>query len=357
MLHKSVWRAISGPAVEHVLLTIGDMIVLTLAYGAPFIKKFFERCLPSLLSPGNLPFIRDESPELCLMTLHEDLEIINQYLSQSQITDTFSNRIHILPLGLSRTSDVAITSEFKSIVTTNLLCRAADLCLKRDKSFFMAVPDLIYSDDTIKICWPLHRLSGKVVAIFNGRVCPKLGRDVFTSEELPKPGNGAHSMRDFFFQWMNDDWRRLTTTNPDVIPGNDIGRIIFQDSIGTHIFFRNPNPTLGKFTTDDLFFFSLGHTIGSWDRTWLSTLMKTNRVIVQTNIDACMSIEPEQRSAMESVRNMSVPWTNIGITHDTMAERLIGKFLNDDMETRRRHQFSDRYGHFCFTSRAAPLIR
>lgn len=298
------------------------------------------------MTPGNLPSINGQQPELCFLTLAEDVELVKPYLSTQTVKSAFGERIHILPLGINRSSEISQTPEFNSVVTTNLLCRAVDFCIKKDKSFFMAVPDLIYSDHTVQACYNLHRLTGKVVSIFNGRVQLPPDHRPLQEHQFQQILGLPFGVRNCFFTNMNEEWRQWMTTDPNVVPGYEMGHTIFSTDRFVHVFFRNPNPTVGKFTKDDLFYFATGQSMVSWDRPWQDILFKSGRVFIQTNLDICMSIEADDRSATQ----MSPNWASSNLPKEDIALKLIEKFTGNDVEVRRRHKFSDRYGHFCFTS-------
>lgn len=314
------------------------MILFTIAYGERYIRRFFDFCLPSLLTPDNLPSIRDESPELYVLTLTSDLPLVSQLLASPQVKSIFGDRADGMGLNVDLASDAAKMPDFSTALMSNFLCRLIDICLKKDKSFFLAPPDQIYSDGVISTCWPLHRLTGKVVATFNGRVSPSDGAPPFTAEQISQVTARPYGVRDLFFSNMASYWRDWTTTDPDVIREHAAtGHLIFEAASHTSVFCRHPNPTIGKFTQRDLIFFSTGVGIAAWDRAWLDSLFQEGRLLLQTSLDLCMSIEIDDRS--------NAPVTGLRMLTD--------KFGAADLDVRRAHKFSGPFAHVAFTSRRA----
>src|SRR5262249_2812027 len=140
--------------------------------------------------------------------------------------------------------------------------------------------------------WSLHRLTGKVVSIFNGRVSlddsdPEAFRDVL-SDALSRP----QGVLELFNSNMIDQWRARSTDNPDVIPVDQSGSLLYKDGDMTYIFSGAPNPFMGTFTEADLVYFaSTRFTV--WDHDWQDRLFDMRRLLVQTNLDRGMSIEIE----------------------------------------------------------------
>lgn len=310
------------------------MIVMSVAHGESYVRRLFERCLPSLLTPGNLHSIAHLKPEFVICTYERDVPLIRHFVdSMPELKSIFGDAIHTQIM--SGEFDLAARdSEFKKLVTYMLLCRVVEYAVVKDQPFFMAVPDLIYSDGLVSGCWELHQLTGKVVSVFNGRVRAPEGRGPFTTQELLSTAAKPLGLRDFFFENLEHHWRRWTTTDPRVIPDPTPGKLIYFSDSGTFTFFDTPNPSMGKFTPDDLVFLSEDRrSMGSWDRPWQDYLLKEGRLLVQPNMDMFMSIEPDE-SAVPSEPPKS----------------MTRKMGWDKVEIARKLKFSDRFGHFCFTS-------
>jgi hypothetical protein len=145
---------------------------------------------------------------------------------------------------------------------------------------------------------------------------------------------------------MNDEWRSWTSKDPDSIAGPERGHMIYRADDRIYIFCSHPNPVLGKFTKDDLFFFTSSKGVASWDHGWRDHLFQEGRLFVQTNIDLGMSIEPESRAKQRK----SQEWKERRLSLDSLSVKLIEKYCSEDVELLRRNKFADRLSHFCFTS-------
>ncbi len=155
----------------------------------------------------------------------------------------------------------------------------------------MLSPDIVYSAGIIDSCYELHSLTGRVVALFNGRVGPQPGEPPFAADALLGVSRSARDMVDFFFNHMNATWRENTTTDTKQIKGADPGHLVFQSERRRLIFFPTPNPFLGRFKPADLIAFSGRQGFTAWDHAWTDTLRATDRLLVQTDLDAGLGLE------------------------------------------------------------------
>ena len=313
------------------------MIVFTIIYGESFIRKAFDFCLPSLLASGNLPRLKNEKPELLIFTVQKDLPLVGKMLeARPDISAFFGGRVQAYFLEVPD-QPVGEKAKHKFSVTGNLLCRVIDVCLKKDRSFLFAVPDLVYSNGAIEACWQLHRMTGKVVSIFNGRVLPKTDEPPFSPammSQLTRP----QGVRDYFFSNMIASWRGWTTTDPDVIPDHaSRGHLIFRRD-GYSFIFSRPNPVIGRFTRRDLMFFAGGGNIRSWDHDWQDGLLREGRLQVQPNLDLGMSIELEDGAP---------PPTEV-------VRELVDSYGGGDLAQRRENKLAGLYADFVFTTQRAP---
>lgn len=336
------------------------MIVITIAYGEKYIRRLFERCLPSLLTPNNLPGLTGLSPELAIFTLEQDAPMVEQYLrGNSAIEAVFGPRIEVQPFrhraGAEESGEQNPRWKTNLATAYHMLCRAVHHCVQKDKSFFLAVPDLVYSDGLVKTCWALHRLSGKIVSVFNGRVCPPDGIEAFSHEQILAAAARPNGLSEFFFNNLNFEWRRYVTINPDIVTDPVAGKQILFSDTGTYIFLDSPNPTLGKFTTDDLVYICESRVgMSVWDRPWQDYLLKNDRVLVQPDMDLCMSIEPEETFWDPNwARSLE---RNPEGAKDPVAARatITAKLGLDKSDAARKVKFTYRYNNFVFTSRYRP---
>lgn len=310
------------------------MIVFTIAYGRPYILKFFNQCLPSLLTPNNLPLVADQNLELLFFTLRPDEALVREQIAKLDLSRIFGDRITVFTLD--------ILPNLSRTIVKNCLCKAADICIKKDRSFFFAVPDLIYSDGLISTCLPIHQLTGKAVTIFNGRVTPDGHRLEFSPEEISEALLRQHGIRNFFFRNMSDVWLASSTDNVDVTPGDDIGRLLYRRNGIAYIWYGAPVIALGRFEPEDMLFFASADGLGVWDWTWQNYLLHTYRLFVQTNLDLCMSVE-----SVSAHQHMSIQEDGSPATLYEGFEKLAHKYA-PEKNSRKKYKFASQYGHFCF---------
>ena len=310
------------------------MIVFAIAHGESYIRKLADFCLPSLLAPGNLPCLSDEKPELAIFTVDTDVGLVTKLLNKPEIAASFGDRRQVFAVKVLADSSTEQLPKFKAAVTRHLLRDAVDYCLKKDRSFLFAVPDLVFSNGAIKTSWQLHRMTGKMVSIFNGRVQSKVDEPPFSPALMPKLTR-EQGVRDFFFSNMVADWHNWTTTDPDVIPDPTLpGHLILKSDHHSFVFSR-PNPVIGRFTQRDLMFFtdervSLWH----WDHDWQDALLREGRLQVQTNLDLGMSIELEDGA--------------YGPTYS--ADSLVDESGGPSVTEQRESKFAFNYAGFTFTT-------
>lgn len=275
------------------------MIVFSIAFGKPYIDKLFDRCLPSLFSESRPPRLENKKISFFFFTLVSSAEYLKSRAANSRFSREFGG-IAIVPADIRSVDNLPVSADSEPPRQTagTLLQAAIQTCIKMDEVFVHAVPDLVYTPHAIETAHNLHKLTGKVVAIFNGRVKPTNGVN-FTTETLLRAGSSEKSCVDFFFRHMNPWWQANTTTSLDRIAGTDAGHLAVNAEASRMIFCAAPNPFLGTFLPSDLPVFSHVNGMSCWDQSWRKQLIYTNRLLVQTNLDAGMSIEPEDHDQIK----------------------------------------------------------
>ncbi len=277
------------------------MIVFTIVFGEKYIERFFERSLPSLFGPDRPLDLGGEKLSLFIFTLSRDERLVHKHLRGQPLK--YFEKIGDINIitgnvdGMPEThDDPQLVAAKNRAIACNLLIRAMKLCIERDEVFLHAVPDLVYSAATVNTCYHLHRLTGKNVAIFNGRVAPKNDSD-FTLEELLNISASPHDMVRFFFENMNKVWAQHYTSDFNRITGQMAGHLIYQLGPAPLIFCSHPNPILGKFKPIDIPHFTNKSAFAAWDHGWKDFLLLSNRLVVQTGLDLGMSVEPESAAS------------------------------------------------------------
>jgi hypothetical protein len=147
-------------------------------------------------------------------------------------------------------------------------------------------------------------------------------------------------MVDFFFEHKNEYWQAHMTSDLNHVAGTISGHLIYKGADRRMIFCSNPNPFMGRFQPRDLLTFANKAGFNNWDNNWVSALEKHGRLLVQTNLDAGMSIEPEPANARDNIntRNQS-DWF----------ERAVSLANTDEAALRRDFKFNETHC-FCFTT-------
>lgn len=313
------------------------MIVFTIAYGEDYIKRFFNRCLVSLATPANLPAVADQNLELCVLTLKSDIPMVRDYLASPLVKQLFGDRVAMIAQSERIDPAVQHLVSVSQARMLNFMIQIITRCLKKGRPFLYAATDLLYADGSVKNAYALHRLTGKTVAMFNGRVGRATGpiEDAELLSLLKKP----HALQEFFFANLNSDWQACRTSDVDTIPGTTQGNLIYEGEGQRYVFCDGPNPVLGMFTHDDLLSFARGRGLQSWDLEWGAQLNAAQRLVILTDLNQGMSIEPEN----------DPPFATSGEPSALLRDSLpaLGTM---SLDTIRRYKFSGRYANFCFTA-------
>lgn len=244
------------------------MIIFSVAFGESYVERLFSRCLPSLLRGA----AQADPLTLVVFTLPEFHEHIRTAAERSGVEK------HVSKFAVS-TPPVDPGTPSAQAFAGQLLRYAVALCLAADDVWFHAVPDLIYAADTLSTCERLHRLTGKTVAIFNGRTRAPADAD--------DPLQG--SIAGYFRRNMSDQWL-AHRPRADEPCGHIPGQLIYDREPHAFVFCSTPNPVLGRFEPADVL--SLGRGMAAWDHEWREALERQNRLLVCPDLNAAMSIEP-----------------------------------------------------------------
>ncbi len=321
------------------------MIVFTVAFGESYIRKLFERSLPSLMGPRGLPSVQGENVKLVIYTFNDSMPLINSYLGREELR--FFNKagnLQVIAMNAKQPGDAQAAPKTQGrSIASSLLAHAVAEVARSNEIFFHLSPDIVYGDGVVDSCYQLHKLTGRNVVVFNGRVAPAHGMLELATAALLQAARTSSDLAEYFFQNMNFKWRLHATQDPSRIPGPTAGNLIYQSSAMRLIFCSTPNPVLGKFNTADVSVLSDSDCMHSWDHYWVDFLAANNRLMVQTNLNNGMSIEPEpafkdEKHFLESqLDGVARAGTLLGI---------------QEQELRRHRKFNGPH-NFCFTSTAS----
>lgn len=240
------------------------MVIFSVAFTESYITRLFTRALPSLLAGNHPPF------HLLVCTTENDRPRVEEELAKLNYPASI---ISIAFKGALNPANAVQISSF-------LLRQAVRHCLDHNEIFCAVCPDLIYAPDTLGNALTLHNITGKVVALFNGRV------------QLPEGCDHTQPPLSLFKQHMNAHWRENITGDEHATPGTMNGHQIYTNHI-FRIWGSAPNPFLGRFQHEDVLLLAGQRGMRKWDHAWVQHLDTSNRLLVQTALRDGMSIEPE----------------------------------------------------------------
>jgi hypothetical protein len=326
---------------------IRKMILYSIVFGKDFIDKFFDICLPSLMTENNIPSL-NEKITLLIPTVKSDLEYVKVKIQNTKIAGFFGDRINIVALDAEvENAGQVPQGRVANVFAFQLLLRVIALCIERQESFLFASPDCIYSDGVVGSAWELHKITGKVVSIFCGRVSLNPQGAAYYNNLIRTP-NGV---RDEFLRSMALLWSNMATDDATNAGVDILGHYMYRDANKVMILTDHPNPFLGRFTPEDLDFFLEAGELRPWDNGWEELLLRQGRLVVQTNLDVGMMIETDTinretsdlRGNLEQARQRHLRKLRIVEPDSTTGSLLSKTFL-------RKRRFRNPLNAFVFTA-------
>jgi hypothetical protein len=334
----------------------GKMIVFAVVFGAPHIEMFFERCLPSLMTPGNLPSLGDEKLNLLIGTLDQDEALIHRKFRENPSIEAVFSNIEVMPSAAHESISAKVGHDrlITQSVVYHLLMRCVTACFRSQQPFLFAVADLMYLDGTVRSSWDLFKATGRTVAILS--VKTRAGdRDTAYYRRLFDIPGGIKA--ELFENLTFAQYRSVSDMNPSVANAPTMDGTYGVVS-GDHlmIFSRNPSPILGQFQSDDLLFLGEHERINMWDNHWVRFLNDSGRLLVQTNMDLGVTIEPEPSEELGSKLDRNA-------ARRAQTDEKRGRLFSDLLETSdfkdaaRRRRFDNPMNNYCFSIRVDGIRR
>jgi hypothetical protein len=264
------------------------MILFSIVYGKKYIDFLIDRAIPSLMTPRNKLFLEKTDNILYIATISEDVPYIRKQLRSLDLEKVFGDRIRIHHIPYIASKNDHEEPQRQNKLSYALLMRAMRFCYEQNQPFFLIPPDTIFSEELLEICWDLHQVTGKIVAVFNGRVSPLPETTNVNNSILARPDG----VKRYFLENMDTCWLEWSSSGPDHMAGESRGHQFIKGERSFHVFTSAPNPLMGRFHGEDLFFFAEQGVYGIWDHKWLERLREQQRLLIQTNLDLCMTIEP-----------------------------------------------------------------
>lgn len=296
--------------------------------------------MPSLMTRGNLGRFDKDDVSMVVGTLETDIEYIKDKFNNSALKKMVKG---LDLLALPKTS---ISKEAKNAEIQTLLIRQiVTYFVRHNFIFFHAPSDCVFADETMYNHWCLHRMSGKVVAIFNGRT-REVSADNAVYLDIIRTKSGV---KNFFMRNYSREWDAWRSDHPSHVAGARVGHAIFQEPDRAHIFCNMPSVSVGRFNENDLQHFVLEGTVASLDNDWLQLLVRQNRLLVQTNLDMGMSIEPDPVTVdnERGEKQAKLHKATRGWVTQSFESAKVGTLPDDSL---RRRKFDDLLNMFCFST-------
>lgn len=327
------------------------MIVFAIVFGEEYIESYFDTALPSLLTPRNIPALVERGVEVSLVffTTKSSVPIIAERAKSPVPGMELFTSIDISYLEDKNPGNYADLGQWLNDTLRDLMMKVVVHCVKADSCFLFTCADVLYSDGIVANSYRLHRATAKVVATFNGRVDP--GDELANFQRILRSGDDG--FKKAFLGYRSPLWKSWTVDSSEDFPDANFGHVILEDGEFVHIFCPNINPFVGKFTTEDLVFFTDSDRYVDWDSRWRIHLANNNRLVVLTNLDAGMSIEIDPPGTDAKMVN------NTRVLRQKSQRRAETARLLDELgmdvegyraEQRKAH-YNTEFNMFCFTTR------
>jgi len=188
------------------------MILFSIVYGKKYIDFLIDRAIPSLMTPRNKLFLEKTDNILYIATISEDVPYIRKQLRSLDLEKVFGDRIRIHHIPYIASKNDHEEPQRQNKLSYALLMRAMRFCYEQNQPFFFIPPDTIFSEELLEICWDLHQVTGKIVAVFNGRVSPLPETTNVNNSILARPdGVKRYFLENMDTCWLNGPLRVLTT--------------------------------------------------------------------------------------------------------------------------------------------------
>jgi hypothetical protein len=326
------------------------MIVFVPIFGEKYVEAFFDTALPSLLTSKNIPALVNNGVEVSLVffTTESSVPIIAERAKSPVPGMELFSFVDISYLADKNPDDYADLGQWLNDTLRDLMMKAVAYCVHADRCFLFACADVLYSNGLVANSHRLHRATNKVVAVFNGRVDP--GGDPADFQRILRSGDDG--FKKAFLKYRSALWKSWTVESSEDFPDANFGHVILEDGDFVHIFCPNLNPFVGKFTIEDLVFFTDSDRYVDWDSRWRIHLANSKRLVALTNLDAGMSMEidpPESDAKMVNHNRV------LGQKSQRRAEttRLLSEWGMDvgafKLEQRKAHYHTE-FNMFCFTT-------
>jgi hypothetical protein len=265
------------------------MFVITVAFGKAYIDRFFSLALYSLMNEDNLPAIHGETLTLLVATVDEDVPLVREWFETKNVRAVFGSNVECISLCKNRLRAESGDHLLAPRIGYHLVMEMAHAVMKTGESFMFCFSDNIYARGSASTAWSLHKLTGKIVTQFNGRVVARENDPDFYQSCIAE----RYGVMNTFLSDKTPNWHAISTSNQEALNLTDYSQKMIVNDDSVYIFSSVHSPFVGKFQPEDIAILLEGGMLGAWDHIWGAYLTRTNRMMPQTNLNLGMSIEPD----------------------------------------------------------------
>ena len=235
------------------------MRLFTYVHGDRYIDWFKRALVPSLLQPKNFEALKTSN-----------WEIVTDNKSLARVKD--------IACQVGIPVEYAINDGHRSFV--EYLMYTMEECIVNQETFFMAPPDTIFSDGSIR-AFQEFSYPGTCVAMTHVRV-----NETILDEDSMQPLVNL-AWKHLHDSWVYSEAHRFEMSHAYL--GGVSWRKLSEKIIAVQ--HRLPTVYLANFLAEDLQFFQDGKTFGIWDWLWPSLLLDKQRYRFLASSDAAFAVE------------------------------------------------------------------
>lgn len=256
--------------------------ILTLVYGEQHIELFRRAALKSLSSPRNRKAIYDQNARWNICT-------------DDRFFDYLKRTIDVLfpELELNFISRSDLRDYIDPIQSA--VIKQIQWSLKDKKKVLLAPPDTIFSDGTVQSLLDASKEPDSCVVVPHARALPQILTNVDYTNDLVK----------LTLEHLHKSWTDAEEGHPQ--NNTFVGGVIWQ-STGKTIYGKHylPSPYLLQFTEEDLQYFKVQISFGSFDHVWPNAiLIPRGRQIYLGDSDKAFIVE-----ITDQYKNVPPLWPN-----------------------------------------------
>ena len=276
------------------------IVFYTLAWG-DYLDIYFNYTLPSILHESNIPKLVFEGYEIKFMLYTID--------KKENIKNKFGKQIALLGINKFEIIKFETKEKIKSKIANTSIKKILRHCFDNKSMLFMAPPDTIFANSSIYNSANLAYSKRKSFASAHPRINKKILSDY---KQLPKEGFESTELVNYSLKNAHSNFK-LANEDKSI---NTVHAGISYKKISDKLFAITANmPTTYIVipSLEDINYFAKYGTFNDWDRGWLCTLLKKNRLKICGSSDMffCAEITSEDLSSKVKPKKVKTLWKDL----------------------------------------------